>query len=102
MTKKQSWNPLEILNDLVDGKIFDGETSPEKEVTHESRTEETRQTPRQSEQTQSAPKRKPADALAETFTGTGASTVKPSSVVAAVASAASDSEGDSGEGDGAP
>lgn len=101
MTKRQSWNPLDILNDIVDGKIFDGEFSPEKEVTLEPRTEETRQTPRQSEQTESAPKRKPAaESLAETFTGTGAS-IKSGAIIATVADTAPAKESDSGESDGA-
>lgn len=99
--KKQSWNPLEILNDFVDGKIFDGEFSPEQEVTHESRTETTRAPAGEPEQAKA--KRKPAaDALAETFTGgEPAPSAKPGAVVASIASAAPATEGDGGEGDGA-
>lgn len=68
MSRKDTWNPLEILNNVVEGKIFDGEEEqPLKEVVNASSGTETTRAPAGDEEQTQGTKRKPSESLGESF-----------------------------------
>lgn len=84
---RKSWNPLEILADVIEGEIFEGEPAAPKVNANELTSTQGPATGKQ-EQAEGTRTRKPAAAsLADAFTDASAS-VEPVAVAAPITAAA--------------
>jgi len=84
---RKSWNPLELLADVVEGEIFEGEPVATKVTANEPDTTTARAPAGKQEQTEGSKPRKPAASLADAFTDAGGA-VESITVTASDAAAA--------------